>query len=56
MSKEGNPYFGATFAERKAARLGTDSKPSSKQVDAETDEVEDKAITKAATKRPTKKV
>lgn len=56
MSKEGNPYFGATFAERKAARLGAE-KPKAKAVDAETDEVEDKAVApkKAAKKSPAQK-
>lgn len=51
---EKNPYFGATFAERKAARLATE-KPKVKQVDAETEEVEDKAITSAQTKKRTAK-
>lgn len=55
MSKEGNPYFGATFAERKAARLGTSAEPDAKAVAADEAEVEDKAVKKAATKRPAKK-
>lgn len=52
MSK-GNPYFGATFAERKAARLAADgdSQAETKQVDDESPEVEDKAIAKRATSR-----
>ena len=40
-------YVGATFAERKAARLSV----TPKQVDPEVDEVEDKAIAPAETKK-----
>ena len=48
---DNNPFFGATFAERKALREG---KTSTKQIDAEADEVEDKAVKRATTKRATK--
>lgn len=53
---EKNPFFGATFAERKAARLAAETKPvevEPKQVDAESDEVEDKAMRPTETKRRT---
>lgn len=51
---ESNPFFGATFAERKAVREG---KPAvePKQVDPESVEVEDKAMKPSETKRPTRK-
>jgi hypothetical protein len=57
---EKNPYFGATFAERKAARLAAEGKPaktSAKQVDEDTEQVEDKAVTaeKTTRKRTAKK-
>ena len=45
MSNKGNPYFGATFAERKAYRLGNEGE---KAVHSE--DVEDKAVTSSATK------
>lgn len=48
---EKNPFFGATFAERKKIREAAESK----QVDSEADKVEDKAISKATTKRAAKK-
>lgn len=51
---EMNPIFGATFAERKAARLAAE-KPSAKvepkAVDAESADVEDKAVAKKTTTR-----
>lgn len=58
MSKDNpNPYFGATFAERKAARLaaekGEKPKPAEKAVDAEDKGVEDKAVTASETKKRT---
>lgn len=51
---EHNPFFGATFAERKAVREG---KPIAnlKQVDPDGVEVEDKAIKPSETKRPARK-
>lgn len=59
---EKNPYFGATFAERKAARLAAEGKPaqsktSAKQVDEDSEQVEDKAVTaeKTTRKRAAKK-
>lgn len=55
---EKNPFFGATFAERKAARLAAE-KPveTTKQVEDEAGDVENKAIApaKATRKRATKK-
>jgi hypothetical protein len=50
---EGNPYFGATFAERKAARLAAEgaAPAETKQVDDDSDEVEDKAVKSASTKK-----
>lgn len=45
---EKNPFFGATFAERKALRDGTGD-ADAKQVDAA--DTEDKAVTSAATKK-----
>ena len=52
---ETNPFYGATFAERKAIRIGRQAKPAPKpepdeaavepkQVDAEAEKVEDKAV------------
>lgn len=58
MSRDGNPYFASTFAERKAIREGTakpQAKVDAKQVDADELEVEDKAVKKATTKRAAKK-
>lgn len=56
---EKNPYFGATFAERKAARLGksqeTPPEPVEKAIDAETEQVEDKSVTPEKTARKTAK-
>lgn len=49
---ERNPFFGATFAERKALR---EDKPTTKAVDAEASEVEDKAVSSASTKKRTAK-
>lgn len=48
-----NPFYGATFAERKAARLSAEKKPASdaKAVDATEEAVEDKAVTSAQTKK-----
>lgn len=60
---EKNPFFGATFAERKAIRLGTappkaeaaepdkGAQAEAKQVDDESAGVEDKQVTKKATSR-----
>lgn len=51
---EKNPYFGATFAERKAARLGiepTEEPTEAKAVDGQDDTVEDKAVAHKATSR-----
>lgn len=47
---EKNPFFGATFAERKAAREAGD-KADVKQVDADVAEVEDKAVGSSETKK-----
>ena len=48
--RNGNPFFGATFAERKAARLG-DAKPAkAKAVDADESAVEDKSVGPAEAK------
>lgn len=49
---EKNPFFGATFAERKAAREAAEkaAQPKTKAVDAETDEVEDKAVARKSTR------
>lgn len=54
---EKNPYFGSTFAERKAIREKSEGKPAAeaKQVDDESAEVEDKAVAKKATTRKTAK-
>jgi hypothetical protein len=54
---EGNPYFGATFAERKAARLGASAKPAAepKAIKADEVEVEDKAVTPKKPARTTEK-
>lgn len=50
---EKNPFYGATFAERKAARLKAEGKPAddAKAVSAEDGEVEDKAVGAAQTKK-----
>ena len=60
---EKNPYYGSTFAERKAIREGCSSRPAKaepvveKQIDADDEKaaVEDKAVKKAVTKAPEKK-
>lgn len=57
---EKNPFFGATFAERKAARLaaeGESPEVEPKQVDSDADAVEDKAVSRkrATSKRTSKK-
>jgi hypothetical protein len=65
---EKNPFFGATFAERKAARLASEKGPEvkvddlpdrtrvePKQVDKDAEEVEDKAVTSSQSKRTTRK-
>lgn len=55
---EKNPFFGATFAERKAIREAADKgAPKAKAVDSETEQVEDKAVTakRATRKRAAKK-
>lgn len=49
-----NPFYGETFAERKALRKAAE-KPVVKQVDDETGAVEDKAMKPAQTKRPARK-
>lgn len=53
---EKNPFFGATFAERKAARLDAGApapvaEPDTKVVDAEAEQVEDKAVAPKKTTR-----
>jgi len=52
-----NPFRGATFAERKAARLAAEGKPvvEPKQVDEDSEQVEDKAIKASESKRRTPK-
>lgn len=54
---EKNPFYGATFAERKAIREAAEEpQVEPKQVSKEADEVEDKAIGSAQTKkRPARK-
>ena len=54
---EKNPYFGATFAERKAARLAAEGKPvvEPKQVDDDSEQVEDKAVKASEAKRTVRK-
>ena len=54
---EKNPFFGATFAERKAIREKSDKGEGSevKQVDEASAEVEDKAVRPAETKSRRKK-
>jgi hypothetical protein len=53
-----NPFYGETFAERRAIREAAGRAPQQpvvepKQVDNEVDEVEDKAISAAQTKKRT---
>lgn len=52
---EKNPFYGGTFAERKAIRDGQAEAPvvEPKQVDKDADEVEDKAVTSSRTKKRT---
>lgn len=50
---EKNPFFGATFAERKAARESEDPQVEPKQVDA--GGAEDKSVQPAETKRVNRK-
>lgn len=52
---EKNPFFGATFAERKAAREAAEAE--AKSVDSDAEQVEDKAMApkKATRKRASKK-
>ena len=54
---EKNPYFGATFAERKAIREAAEKKASANTKAVDADEVEDKAVApkKAAKKTPSAK-
>ena len=56
---ETNPFYGSTFAERKASRERNTKAPKAKaepkQVDKDADEVEDKAVTSAPKKRAAKK-
>lgn len=54
---EKNPFYGATFAERKAIREAAEkdapADAEAKQVDAEADAVEDKAVRSSETKKRT---
>ena len=44
MPEKDPAYFGATFAERRAARLAAEGKPAAKAIDNETEQAEDKAV------------